>query len=77
MHKKFSGKKIEPRIGSDKKWWHFFKKSKVKPTREIEIQHHVNFDYYDNNDSQYYANKKFTDKDDNNHFRYNLKLILY
>lgn len=67
---KLFGTKIKERhkLQSDRKWWQFLKKSKVKPMRALDIQHHVNF----NNNSitpQYYEMEKYMDRD-NNHYRY-------
>lgn len=73
MQKIFGVKKKERRkIQSDRKWWQFLKKTRVNPTRALDIQHHVNFDENHNNNNnnpEYYEMEKFMDRD-NNHYRY-------
>lgn len=78
MQKIFGAKKERRKIQSDRKWWQFMKKTKVKPMRALDIQHHVNFNqnHYNtnnnnnnNNDPEYYEMEKYMDRD-NNHYRY-------
>jgi hypothetical protein len=58
MQKIFGAKRKERRkvfsLESDKKWWQFLKKSKIEPTRAIDIQHHVNFDEFNESPIQPY-----------------------
>lgn len=73
MQKLFGAKRKVRRDENERKWWQFLKKSKVKPMRALEIQHHVNFNrnYYQNNDNnqpEYYEMEKYLDRD-NNHYR--------
>lgn len=51
---------------SDKKWWKFLRKTKVKPIRHLDIQHNVKFN--ENCDVEYYEMGKYLDRD-NNHYR--------
>jgi hypothetical protein len=59
----------KPKSGDDKRWWIFKRKSRIKPTREMKIEHHVDFnrDDYDE-DSESYEINKYLDQD-NNHYR--------
>ncbi|KAG5671637.1 hypothetical protein PVAND_001828 [Polypedilum vanderplanki] len=73
MHRIFGARKKErQRVDNDRKWWQFLKKSRVKPIRALNIQHHVNFNEEycsnNNNNSQYYEMEKYMDRD-NNHYR--------
>jgi hypothetical protein len=54
---------------SDNKWWKFMRKTKVKPAKQLDIQHNVNFDQNYDGESEYYEMNNFLDRD-NNHYRY-------
>lgn len=56
------------KLESDKKWWKFSRKSKVKPIRALDIQHNVNFNKNHDEDSESYEMSKYVDRD-NNHYR--------
>lgn len=53
---------------SGKKWWKFSRKSKIKPIRQLDIQHNVNFNQNCNGESEYYEMSNYLDPD-NNHYR--------
>lgn len=53
---------------SDKKWWKFMRKTKVKPTKQLNIQHNVNFKQSYEGETEYYEMNNFLDRD-NNHYR--------
>jgi hypothetical protein len=72
MQKLFGAKRKVRRVENDRKWWQFLKKSKVKPMRALDIQHHVEFNeghYANNNNAEYFEMEKYNDRD-NNHYRY-------
>lgn len=56
------------RLDSDKKWWKFSRKTKVKPIRALDIQHNVNFNENHDEDAECYEMSKYVDRD-NNHYR--------
>lgn len=56
------------KVESDKKWWKFLRKSKVKPIRQLDIQHNVNFSQNYDEESECYEMNKYLDPD-NNHYR--------
>lgn len=53
---------------TDKKWWKFMQKSKIKPEKPLHIQHNVNFNRNYDQDSKYYEMNNYLDRD-NNHYR--------
>lgn len=53
---------------SDKKWWKFMRKTKIKPAKQLDIQHNVNFNRNDG-ESECYEMNNYLDRD-NNHYRY-------
>lgn len=53
---------------SDKKWWRFLRKTKVKPIRQLDIQHNVNFAQNYDDQTECYEMGKYLDRD-NNHYR--------
>lgn len=69
--RKESPMKIQRRV--ERKWWHFMRKSKVKPIRALDIQHHVDFNQdeenHDRDDVEYYEMEDYFERD-NNYFRY-------
>lgn len=64
---------------SEKKWWKFMRKSKVKPVRQLDIQHNVqlkrnenfgsNIDDCDEMNSEYYEMGNYNMDRDSNHYR--------
>lgn len=60
----------KPKSGDDKRrWWIFKRKSRIKPAREMKIEHNVDFNReYDDEDSESYEMSKYLDRD-NNHYR--------
>lgn len=68
--RKESPMRIQRRV--DRKWWHFMRKSKVKPLRALDIQHHVNLNQGENlrdrDDVEYYEMEDYFETD-NNYFR--------
>lgn len=56
-------------VESDKKWWKFSRKTKVKPMRALDIQHNVKFNENHDGGSECYEMSKYVDRD-NNHYRY-------
>lgn len=53
---------------TNRKWWKFQKKSKVKPVRPLEIKHNVKLDQNYEEEAEGYEMNKYLDKD-NNHYR--------
>jgi hypothetical protein len=53
---------------SDKKWWKFMRKAKVKPEKPLRIEHNVDFGKNYNQVSEYYEMNNYLDRD-NNHYR--------
>lgn len=65
--RKESPMKIQRRV--ERKWWHFMRKSKVKPIRALDIQHHVDLnENHDRDDVEYYEMEDYFERD-NNYFR--------
>jgi hypothetical protein len=60
--------KERDKIQSDKKWWKFTRKTKIKPMRHLDIQHNVKFNQNYDEESEYYEMGKYLDRD-NNHYR--------
>ena len=56
------------KIESDKKWWRFSRKSKIKPIEDINVQHKVNFNRHSDEESEYYEKSNYSSLD-NNHYR--------
>lgn len=53
----------------DKRWWIFKRKSRIKPAREMKIEHHVNFQQQQDYDEHSYDEmNKYLDSD-SNHYR--------
>lgn len=57
------------KLESDKKWWKFSRKTKVKPMRALDIQHNVNFNENHDGAAECYEMSKYVDRD-NNHYRW-------
>jgi hypothetical protein len=55
-------------VENDRKWWQFKKKTKVKPMRQLDIRHNVNFQQGYGEESESYEMNKYLDQD-NNHYR--------
>lgn len=56
-------------VVNDRKWWQFRKRTKVKPMRQLDIQHNVNFNQHHEEESESYEMNKYLDRD-NNHYRW-------
>lgn len=61
--------KVRKAIEPDKKWWKFLRKTKVKPVRQLDIQHNVNLTRGYDGESECYEMGKYMDRD-NNHYRW-------
>jgi hypothetical protein len=55
-------------VERDRKWWQFRRKTKVKPMRQLDIRHNVNFNQNYDEESESYEMNKYLDRD-NNHYR--------
>lgn len=53
---------------SDKKWWKFLRKTKVKPIRALDIRHNVKFNQNYDEETESFEMGKYLDRD-NNHYR--------
>lgn len=53
---------------SDKKWFKFLRKTKIKPERQLDIRHNVNFNQNFDEESECYEMNKYLDRD-HNHYR--------
>lgn len=51
------------KIESDKKWWRFSRKPKIKPIRDV--QHRVNFNQHSDGESEYYEKSNYSSLDNN------------
>ncbi|CRK88356.1 CLUMA_CG002133, isoform A [Clunio marinus] len=60
--------KIRKSEEGDKKWWKFGNKSKIKPMRQLDIQHNVKLNNNYELESESYDMNKYYDRD-NNHYR--------
>jgi len=60
--------------GGGKKWWKFSRKTKVKPMRQLTIEHNVDLPHHnksnvdDDDVEEVYEMSKYLDRD-NNHYR--------